>query len=102
MSVVLVGVGSIWKLISTSLKCQKKLGEFCTVLVVGLMMYQSETLFFKYIVTHNLSVTSILTAAKQQQQQPFNGLFSRITWVSRYQKGKTNLDFTGARDSEWQ
>jgi len=22
--------------------------------------------------------------------------------VSRYQKGKTSLDFTGARDSEWQ
>ena len=34
--------------------------------------------------------------------QTFNGLFSRTTWVSRYQKGKTNLDFTGARDSEWQ
>ena len=34
--------------------------------------------------------------------QPFNGLFSRTTWVSRYQKGKTNLDFTGARDNEWQ
>jgi len=34
--------------------------------------------------------------------QPFNGLFSRTTWVSRYQKGKTNLDFTEARDSEWQ
>jgi len=33
---------------------------------------------------------------------PFNGLFSRITWVRRYQKGKTDLDFTGARDSEWQ
>jgi len=27
---------------------------------------------------------------------------SRTTWVSRYQKGKTNLDFTEARDSEWQ
>jgi len=39
--------------------------------------------------------------AVQQQQQPFNGLFSRTTWVSRYQKGKTNLDFTGARDNEW-
>ena len=38
----------------------------------------------------------------QQQQQPFNGLFSRTTWVSQYQKGKTNLDFTGARNSEWQ
>ena len=36
------------------------------------------------------------------QLQPFNGLFSRTTWVNRYQKGKTNLDFTGARDSEWQ
>jgi len=34
------------------------------------------------------------------QLQPFNGLFSRTTWVSQYQKGKTNLDFTGARDSE--
>jgi len=30
----------------------------------------------------------------------FNGPFSRTTWVSRYQKGKTNLDFTVARDSE--
>jgi len=39
---------------------------------------------------------------------PFNGPFSRATQVtelrlvSRYQKGKTNLDFTRARDSEWQ
>jgi len=33
---------------------------------------------------------------------PFNGPFSGTTWVSQYQKGKTNLDFTGARDSEWQ
>jgi len=27
---------------------------------------------------------------------------SQTTWVSQYQKGKTNLDFTEARDSEWQ
>jgi len=27
---------------------------------------------------------------------------SGTTQVSRYQKGKTNLDFTKARDSEWQ
>jgi len=32
----------------------------------------------------------------------FNGPLSRTTWVSQYQKGKTSLDFTGARDSEWQ
>ena len=37
-----------------------------------------------------------------QLLQPFNGLCSRTTWVSQYQKGKINLDFTGARDSEWQ
>jgi len=28
--------------------------------------------------------------------------FSVTTQVSRNQKGRTNLDFTGARDSEWQ
>jgi len=33
---------------------------------------------------------------------PFNGPFSGTTRVSRYQKCKTNLDFTEARDSEWQ
>jgi len=33
---------------------------------------------------------------------PFNGPLSRTTRVSRYQKGKTNLDFTEARDSGWQ
>ena len=33
---------------------------------------------------------------------PFNGPLSRTTWVSKYQKGKTNLDFTEARDSERQ
>ena len=42
---------------------------------------------------------STATAATTQLQlQPFNGLFSRTTWVSRYQKGKTNLDFTEARE----
>ena len=35
--------------------------------------------------------------------RPLSGSFSGTTRVSRwYQKGKTNLDFTGARDSEWQ
>ena len=32
----------------------------------------------------------------------FNGPLSGTTQVNRYHKGKTNLDFTGARDSEWQ
>jgi len=32
----------------------------------------------------------------------FNGPLSGTTRASRYQKGKTNLDFTEARDREWQ
>ena len=32
----------------------------------------------------------------------FNGSLSGTTLMSRYQKGKTNQDFTEARDSEWQ
>ena len=33
---------------------------------------------------------------------PFNGPLSGTTRVSWYQKGKTNLDFPEARNSEWQ
>jgi len=29
---------------------------------------------------------------------PFNGLFSRTTWASQYQKGKTSLDLNKAGD----
>jgi len=39
---------------------------------------------------------------KHTHTLPFSGPLSGTTRVSRYQKGKTNLDFTGARDSEWQ
>ena len=45
-----------------------------------------------------ISVHSCLT----KHTHMFNGPFSLTTQVSRYQKGKTNLDFTEARDSEWQ
>ena len=42
------------------------------------------------------------THCETQRQQlllhPFNSLFSRTTWVSQYQKGKTGLDLDGARD----
>jgi len=33
-----------------------------------------------------------------EDTHPFNGLFSRTTWVSQHQKGQTNLDFNEARD----
>ena len=50
--------------------------------------------------THlNYNVVGVRT---HTHTHPFNGPLSGTTQVSRYQKGKTNLDFTGARDSEWQ
>jgi len=33
---------------------------------------------------------------------PFDGFFSRTSWVSRHQKGRTILDFNEARDDGWQ
>ena len=44
----------------------------------------------------------LTTAITHTHTHLFNGPFSGTTRVSRYQKGKTNLDFTEARDSEWQ
>jgi len=53
-------------------------------------------------------MTSYHMVAKQKKicywkvyTHPFNAHFSGTTQMSRYQKGKTNLDFTEARDSEW-
>ena len=40
-------------------------------------------------------------AAMTSNTHLFNGTLSRTTRVSRNQKGKTNLDFTEARDSKW-
>jgi len=37
----------------------------------------------------------------KQHTHPFNGPLFGTTRVSQYQKGKTNLDFTEERDSEW-
>ena len=44
----------------------------------------------------------IFNKREHTHTHPFNGPFSGTTQVSQYQKGKSNLDFTEARDSEWQ
>ena len=57
-------------------------------------------------VAHLLTITKWQLAfhilSESTHTHPFNSPFSRTTQVSRYQKGRTNLDFTEARDSEWQ
>ena len=50
--------------------------------------------------SENLSLLQLTNT--HTHTHPFIGPLSGTTHVSRYQKGKTNLDFTGARDSEWQ
>ena len=54
--------------------------------------------------TNNFVLHNILhnSTCEYTHTHPFNGPLSRTTQVSQYQKGKTNLDFTEARDSEWQ
>jgi len=49
----------------------------------------------------NQSLTR-LADAYDTHTHPFNGPLSRTARVSRHQKGKTNLDFNEARDSQWQ
>ena len=51
---------------------------------------------FHLCINQSLNAWLIIVVQTKQQLlqlllQPFNGLFSRTTWVSRYQKGKTNL-----------
>ena len=47
-------------------------------------------------------ISSTLQILYQTHTHPFNGPFSGTTQVSQYQKGKTHLDLTEARDSERQ
>jgi len=50
----------------------------------------------------NLTLTITLLTIETTNTHTHTHVFSGTTWVSRYQKGKTNLVFTEARDSEWQ
>ena len=54
------------------------------------------------VLCHSVLRLSICVCLTHTHTHPFNGPLSRTTQVSQYQKGKTNLDFTEASDSEWQ
>ena len=51
---------------------------------------------------NNLKPSTIKLSNTHTHTQPFIGPLSGTTQVGWSQKGKTNLDFTEARDSEWQ
>jgi len=52
-----------------------------------------------YMLHHSIGIRQF---AGDTHTYPFNGPLSGTTRVSRYQKGKTNLDLNEARGSEWQ
>ena len=53
----------------------------------------------KLLITKHINIPCIAT---HTHTHPFNCPFSVTTRVNRYQKGKANLYFTEATDSEWQ
>ena len=63
--------------------------------IINICAFQKRCMLKRWICIHTAH-------AKHTHTHPFNGPFSGTTRVGRYLKGKTNLDFTEARDSEWQ
>ena len=75
----------------------KRLSHSCLYAVVGRFVLW--IMYYEYL--YSTTVTEQHTILHTHTHL-FNGPFSRTTQVSRCQKGKTNVDFTEARDSEWQ
>ena len=57
---------------------------------------------FVYNDQHQQTIMPLVTTHTHTHTHLFNGPLFGTTQVSRYQKGKTNLDFTETRDSDWQ
>jgi len=91
LSIILVLENAIWVLESPW-----KVLEFCTLSLRRTLIFNLPSCFLSSEHGIEWYVTPCFTLDILVILQPFNGLFSRTTWVSRYQKGKTNLDFTGA------
>jgi len=71
--------------------------QLCILMTVG----DTCRINLTHPVPHTRCITGHLPG-HHTHTHPFNGPLSGTTWVNRYRKGKTSLDFTEARDSEWQ
>ena len=67
----------------------------------GMMTGMMKMMIIPAPLKHRFTSPSVLLPCNTHTRV-LNSPFSRTTRVSRYQKGKTSLDFTEARDSEWQ
>ena len=84
-----------WRTCSTPLTLQDQDDSVVTTWGIS-------TAFICVLVVFCFCLVFFLHQLHHTYTHPFNSCFSGTTRVSRYQKGKTNLDFTEARDSEWQ
>ena len=74
--------------------------EEITTLTLTLTVWSKPSIWFSS--SNRILCTSRSAVINHAHTHPFNSPFSKTTQVSQYQKGKTNLDFTEARHSEWQ
>ena len=77
-----------WLLVSLELSCK--------ILPIQVILALVSNATYSTILHVHDNITHACTRA---HTHTFNGPLSGTTQVSRYQKGKTNLDFTEARDS---
>jgi len=71
----------------------------CYEYVCQCEILHSIRIFYVGCLVHRIDFYGLVT---HTHTHPFNGPLSGTTRVSRYQKCETNMDFTEARDSEWQ
>jgi len=75
---------------------------FFVFLVFYFLVYRTISMLCIVLVMPLWRINNHTHARTHTHTYPFNGPLSGTTRVSRYQKGKTNLDFTEAGESEWQ
>ena len=78
---------------------QSLLDKFIVCLVA---FYTMLWLFIYYAVAYLVDHWTNIVITWKHTHTRLTAVLSGTIWVSLYQKGKTNLDFTEARDSEWQ
>jgi len=82
--------------------CSTRNSDFCDILMLFHVDICHIRLLLTIVRVYKLYLLTYLPYDTHTHTDPFNGSFSGTTRVGRYQKGKTYLDFTEARDSEWQ
>ena len=96
VSLLRVSVIHWWASANALLACWSMLSDSCDFNCTCITAYST------ILPGHVMFARKLLQERNYTHTHPFSSPLSGTTRVSRYLKGKTNLDFTKARDSEWQ